>query len=132
MGGMPDPSQMGQQMPPQGPSMPPQGPSMPGQPTAIQPGQAVMGGMQPGMDPSQQQQQPPGATMTADDGSVESLMNQVNPQFMEQAGNLNDAGAFDAACRGNLTMRRYRRLRLVVVPAHPARFRKRSTFPQHR
>ena len=97
MGGMPDPSQMGQQMPPQGPSMPPQGPSMPGQPTAIQPGQAVMGGMQPGMDPSQQQQQPPGATMTADDGSVESLMNQVNPQFMEQAGNLNDAGAFDAA-----------------------------------
>jgi hypothetical protein len=52
---------------------------------------------QQGMDPSQQQQQPPMAMMNADDGTVESLMQQVNPSFMEQAGQLNDAGVFDAA-----------------------------------
>lgn len=63
--------------------------------------QAAMGGLQSGMDPSQQQQQPP-AMMNADDGSVESIMNQVNPQFMEQAGNLNDAGAFDAAALSSM------------------------------
>jgi hypothetical protein len=56
-----------------------------------------------GMDPSGamqqqgQQQPPPQAMMNADDGSVESLMGQVNPQFIEQAGQLNDAGTFDAA-----------------------------------
>lgn len=64
--------------------------------------QAAVGGMQPGMDPSQQQQQPPPAMMNADDGSVESIMNQVNPQFMQQAGQLNDAGTFDAAALSSM------------------------------
>jgi hypothetical protein len=64
--------------------------------------QAAMGGMQPGMDPSQPQQQPPAAMMNADDGSVESIMSQVNPQFMEQAGQLNDAGTFDAAALSSM------------------------------
>jgi hypothetical protein len=67
--------------------------------------QAAMGGMQPGMDPSQQQQQqqqPPAAMMNADDGSVEGIMNQVNPQFMQQAGQLNDAGTFDAAALSSM------------------------------
>ena len=112
MGGAPgmDPSQMGQmqgQAPMQGQMQggmqPPMqgGGGMPPQ----QFGQAAMGGMQPGMDPSQQQpqQQPPGALMTADDGSVESLMNQVNPQFMEQAGNLHDQGTFDAAALASMS-----------------------------
>ena len=95
MGG--DPSQMGGQPPPAG-----------GQPgMAMQQGggpQAAMGGKQPGMDPSQQQQQqqPPAAMMNSDDGSVEGVMNQVNPQFMEQAGQLNDAGTFDAAALSSM------------------------------
>lgn len=95
-GGMPGMPQMPQGAPQQGA---PQG----GQPgMAMQQGggpQAAMGGMQPGMDPSQQQ---PQAFMNADDGSVESIMNQVNPQFLEQAGNLNDAGAFDAAALSSM------------------------------
>lgn len=100
MGG--DPSQMGGQPPPAGGQPPPAG----GQPgMAMQQGggpQAAVGGMQPGMDPSQQQQQPPPAMMNADDGSVESIMNQVNPQFMQQAGQLNDAGTFDAAALSSM------------------------------
>jgi hypothetical protein len=117
MGGAPgmDPSQQGQMPPQQGQT---QGG---GQPSPMQGGggqapqqfgQAAMGGMQPGMDPTQQQQmggqpqqqQPQsGATMTSDDGSVESLMGQVNPQFMEQAGNLNDKGTFDAAALASMS-----------------------------
>jgi hypothetical protein len=119
MGGPMDPSMMGAGAPPMQPGpggAPPAGgtpgaPQMPqsapqGQPgMAMQQGggpQAAMGGMQPGMDPSQQQQQAPQAMMNADDGSVESIMNQVNPQFLEQAGNLNDAGAFDAAALSSM------------------------------
>jgi hypothetical protein len=56
-------------------------------------------GMQPGMDPNQP---PPQATMTSEDGSIDSILSQVNPQFIEQAGQLNDAGAFDAAALGSM------------------------------
>jgi len=35
--------------------------------------------------------------MTADDGSIDSILSQVNPQFLEQAAQLNDLGAFDAS-----------------------------------
>ena len=117
MGGPMDPSMMGGGAAPMQPGpggAPPAGgmpgaPQMPqGQPgMAMQQGggpQAAMGGLQPGMDPSQQQGQPQQAQafMAADDGSVESIMNQVNPQFLEQAGNLNDAGAFDAAALSSM------------------------------
>lgn len=102
-GGMPGMPQMPQGQPQGQPGMGmPQGP----QDMAMQQGagpQGAMGGMQPGMDPSQQgQPQQPQAYMSADDGSVESIMNQVNPQFLEQAGNLNDAGAFDAAALSSM------------------------------
>jgi len=43
------------------------------------------------------QEQPPPAMMSAEDGDPSTLAQQVNPQFMEQAGSLNDAGVFDAA-----------------------------------
>lgn len=69
-----------------------------------QPGQSpTQGGMQPQGDPAAQGQDPnqppppPSAMMAADDGDVNSMAQQVNPQFMEQAGQLNDAGTFDAA-----------------------------------
>lgn len=78
------------------------GSAVPGAPGGAPP-QAAMGGMQPGMDPSMQgQQQMPSAAMTSDDGSIDTLMNQVNPQFMEQAGQLQDAGAFDAAALSSM------------------------------
>ena len=103
-GGMPQQPQMPQQgMDPQQAQM--QGTDPQQAQMAMQQGggpQAAMGGMQPGMDPSQQQQQQPAAMMSADDGSVESIMNQVNPQFMEQAGQLNDAGTFDAAALSSM------------------------------
>ena len=92
MGGPMDPSQMGAGAPVQG---------MGG---AQQPGQ-------PGQDPNaqaqaqqqqQQQQQPPQATMSSDDGSIDTMQQQVNPQFIEQAGQLNDAGTFDAAALSSM------------------------------
>jgi hypothetical protein len=96
----------GMALPPGGqPQMGAPPPGGPQQGMAMQQGggpQAAMGGMQPGMDPSQQQQQLPAATMSSDDGSVESIMNQVNPQFMQQAGQLNDAGTFDAAALSSM------------------------------
>jgi hypothetical protein len=94
----PGPTGTGMQMPPQ------QGQPQPGQaPMAgaqgAQPGQPMQPGMQPGMDPNQP---PPQATMTSEDGSIDSILSQVNPQFIEQAGQLNDAGAFDAAALGSM------------------------------
>ena len=40
--------------------------------------------------------------MAADDGSVDTMQAQVNPQFIEQAGQLNDAGTFDAAALSSM------------------------------
>jgi hypothetical protein len=61
------------------------------------------GQQQPGQDPAaQQQQQPPSAMMATDDGTPENLMSQVNPQFAEQAGHLQDAGTFDAAALASM------------------------------
>ena len=105
-----DPSQQGQQgapgmgQPGAQPGMPPQGqpgaqPADPNQQMAMQQQGGPQAGMpqQGGMQGQPQQQQAPGATMSADDGSVESVMNQVNPSFIEQAGQLQDKGVFDAA-----------------------------------
>jgi len=114
MGGPMDPSMMGGGAPPMqpGPGGAPPAGGMGGDPSQMQPGAqpgmqpgaqpGMQPGAQPGMDPSQQQQQPPQATMNSDDGSVESIMGQVNPQFMEQAGQLNDAGTFDAAALSSM------------------------------
>lgn len=109
MGGQPqqDPNaaQAQQGQPPAQPQGQPQGQPPPGmgQPQGQQqPGQAPAAG-QPGQDPNaQQQQQPPQAMMAADDGSVDTMQSQVNPQFIEQAGQLNDAGTFDAAALSSM------------------------------
>lgn len=109
MGGPMDPSMMGGGAPPMqpGPGGAPPAGGMGGDPSQMG-GPPPAGGMggQPGMDPAAQQQQqqpqPPAAMMNADDGSVEGVMNQVNPQFMEQAGQLNDAGTFDAAALSSM------------------------------
>lgn len=107
MGGQPqqDPNaaQAQQGQPPAQPQGQPQGQPPPGmgQPQGQQqPGQAPAAG-QPGQDPNAQQQ-PPQAMMAADDGSVDTMQAQVNPQFIEQAGQLNDAGTFDAAALSSM------------------------------
>ena len=111
-GGM-DPS-MG---PPIDPSMggaPPPGmdPSMGGgmQP-GMQPGMdpSMGGGMPPGMgggmDPSMgggMGAPPPGAMMPPDGPNAQSLGNEINPQFLEQAAQLHSADMFDAAAVATL------------------------------
>ena len=106
MGGPMDPSQMGAGAPVQGMGGQPQPGQDPNaqaqQPQAGQPqaGQPQAG--QPGQDPNAQQQQPPQATMSSDDGSMDTMQQQVNPQFIEQAGQLNDAGTFDAAALSSM------------------------------
>lgn len=107
MGGPMDPSMMGAGMPV--PGMDPNaqgGPPQQGMDPNAQMGQmdpnaqmGQMGGMP--QDPNAQQQ-PPQAMMSADDGSVETLSQQINPQFMEQAGQLDDAGTFDAAALASM------------------------------
>jgi hypothetical protein len=42
-------------------------------------------------------QSPMGAVMSTESPSSAEMPQQINPQFLEQAGGLNDAGAFDAA-----------------------------------
>jgi len=113
MGGPMDPSMMGAGAPVQGmggapqQAQPPPGgappPGAQGQPPpGGQPGQDPNAQAQQGQDPNAQQQQPPQAMMAADDGSVDTMQAQVNPQFMEQAGQLNDAGTFDAAALSSM------------------------------
>lgn len=104
MGGPMDPSMMGAgaAVPGLG-GAPQQGQPMPGQQPQGQPGQQQGQPGQPGMDPNAQaQQQPPQAMMASDDGSVDTMQQQVNPQFIEQAGQLNDAGTFDAAALSSM------------------------------
>jgi hypothetical protein len=107
MGGQ-DPNAQAQQGQPQGQPPPgmgqPQGQQQPGQaPAAGQPGMDSNAAAQQGQDPNAQaQQQPPQAMMAADDGSVDTMQSQVNPQFIEQAGQLNDAGTFDAAALSSM------------------------------
>lgn len=74
-----------------------------GQPS-MDPAMAAQPGGDPaamGQDPAAQQP-PAGAMMSADDGSMDTLMSQVNPDFVEQAGQLQDAGAFDAAALASM------------------------------
>lgn len=60
-------------------------------------------GMQPGMQPQEQGPAEQGmASMSSENVDPEALAGQVNPQFMEQAGELNDAGVFDAAALASM------------------------------
>jgi len=119
MGGPMDPSMMGAGAPVQGmggqpqPGMDPNAQMAQGQPQPGMDPNAQMQQAQPGMDPNaaaqqgqdpnaQAQQQPPQAMMASDDGSVDTMQQQVNPQFIEQAGQLNDAGTFDAAALSSM------------------------------
>jgi hypothetical protein len=109
-----DPSMMGGQ-PPQDPSMgmggqPGMDPSMgmggqPGMDPSMGMDPSQMGGMggQPGMDPSMgQQQQPPNAMMPPDGPNAQTLPQEVNPHFLDQAAQLHSADMFDAAAVATL------------------------------
>jgi hypothetical protein len=101
MGGQPgmDPSMgMGGQ-PGMDPSM-----GMDGQP-GMDPSMGMGGqpGMQPGMDPSMQQPQMPMGTMPADGPNAQTLPQEVNPQFLDQAAQLHSADMFDAAAVATLS-----------------------------
>ena len=111
MGGPMDPSMMGAGAPVPGMSgAPQQDPNALAQQAQPQPGaqpgmdpNAQMQQGQPGQDPNAQaQQQPPAAMMSANDGSVDTMQAQVNPQFIGQAGQLDDAGTFDAAALSSM------------------------------
>jgi len=124
-----DPSMQGapqQGMPPQGAppqGAPPQGapadPSMQGAPQQGAPADPSMQGMPPGMTPemgsdpnaqamdpamAQQQQQPP-AVMSTESPSASEIAAQVNPNFLNNAGTFNDAGAFDAGAIASLSQK---------------------------
>lgn len=114
MGGQPgmDPS-MGMGGPPPMGGDPSMDPSMgmggqPGMDPSM--GQPPMGG-QPGMDPSmgmggqpgmQQQPQPPNAVMPPNGPNVQTLPQEVNPHFLDQAAQLHSADMFDAAAVATL------------------------------
>lgn len=83
-------------------------PSMGGQP-GMDPSQgmdpSMMGGQppQPGMDPSMGQPQPPPMAMMPPDGpNAQTLPQEVNPQFLDQAAQLHSADMFDAAAVATL------------------------------
>lgn len=111
MGGPMDPSMMGAGAPVPGMGGAPQQ-DLNAQAQQAQPQPGAQPGMdsnaqmpqgQPGQDPNAQaQQQPPAAMMSANDGSVDTMQAQVNPQFIEQAGQLDDAGTFDAAALSSM------------------------------
>jgi len=90
-------------MPPQGGGMPPQGGGMPPQgmpPQGMPQGQPGM----PGPDPNNPMAQPTvGAMMSTETPSSAEVQQQINPQFLEQAANLQDTGAFDAAAIGSMS-----------------------------
>lgn len=96
MGG---PEAVAQGAPPMGPpgAPPPQGAPAPG---GMPPGGAPQqGAPMPGPAPEMMggAGMSTGAAMPTESPSAMEIQNQVNPQFLEQAGALNDAGAFDAA-----------------------------------
>lgn len=76
-----------------------------GMPPGRQPGMgqdpSMMGGMggQPGMG---QEQQPPGAMMPPDGPNAQTLPQEVNPHFLDQAAQLHSADMFDAAAVATL------------------------------
>lgn len=102
-GGMPqDPMAMGQP----GMGQPGMGmdPSMLGQTGMGQPGMGMDPSMGMGQDPSMGMQQPqmPGAMMSEEAPSAMGIENQINPQFLQQAGMIHP-DVFDAAAIANLS-----------------------------
>ena len=101
----PDPQAMGggaggmPPAPPMDPSMgqPPQDPSM-GQPP-MDPSMAPYGAQ--GMDPTAGQP-PPGPVMRTEEPSSNEIAAQINPSFLEQAGQFQGMGAFDAGAVSSL------------------------------
>lgn len=92
-----------------GPQQPQGQMGMPPDPMAMQ--QQGQMGMPPGGDPNQPQidpqtgqpmEPPPPAMMSNEPSTPEEIAAQVNPQFMEQAGQLQDEGAFDAAALASM------------------------------
>jgi hypothetical protein len=96
-GGM-DPSMMGG--PPAGPAPGGMDPSMMGGPA---PGGALPPGADPSMDPSMMGGPPPPTAMMGPDGpSANDLEQEVNPQFLQQAAQLQSGDIFDAAAVSSL------------------------------
>lgn len=77
-----------------------------GQPGGMDPSMGMGGGApggQPDMDPSMgQQPQPPNATMPPDGPNARTLLQEVNPSFLNQAAALHSADMFDAAAVATL------------------------------
>lgn len=98
-GGGAPPPQDGAPMPDGGGAPTPPDPAMAGgMGGAPAPGE-MMGGMS-GAEPmpaAAAAMPPPQASMTTETPSASEIQQQVNPQFLEQAGQLGDTGAFDAA-----------------------------------
>lgn len=70
----------------------------------VDPAMAGMQGMQgaPPMDPAMQGT-PSGAVMREEGPSAMEIQSQINPQFLEQASNFSQQGAFDAGAIGSLS-----------------------------
>ena len=98
---MPPPGMGAPQGAPQGGAMPPGGapPDQMAGGMGGAPAPAPMGGMT-GQEPMPQQA--PGAMMATETPSASEIQNQINPQFLEQAGQLGDTGTFDAAAIGSM------------------------------
>ena len=81
-------------------------PSMQGQMQGGDPsmqGQMQGQGGDPAMDPAMQQEPPPPAIMRTETPSYQEVEQQVNPAFLEQAGELQETGAFDAGVISSLS-----------------------------
>ena len=96
---------MGGGMPPQPGMDPNMGGGMPMQP-GMDP--SMGGGMDPNMDPNMaaqqgmEQEQPPLPIMNTENPSSTEIASQINPAFLEQAGQFQQQGAFDAGAVGSL------------------------------
>lgn len=81
----------------------PQG-AMPPQPPPPQGAMPPQGGDPAMQDPAmQEQQQPPMPVMRTEEPSSQEIANQVSPGFLEQAGQLQETGAFDAGAIASLS-----------------------------
>jgi hypothetical protein len=86
---LPQDPALAQQPPPMDPNMPPAPP---------------MQGGDPNTDPmAQQQEAPPAPVMNTEEPSSVEIASQVNPNFLQQAGQFQDMGAFDAGAIGSLS-----------------------------
>ena len=99
------PQQQEQQAPQQPPAAPPQGDpnaQPPQDPNAPPPA----GGAQPPMDPNgmpmEEQAPPPLPVMSTEEPSAQEIAQQINPEFLQQATQLNQQGVFDVSALGEI------------------------------